>query len=146
MGSEESPRKNMILVDTTIWSKAYRRKKIADEDQTIVKALYNILDMGEEVLIGPVRQELLSGISNKNVFNDLVIKLSGFNNYEVQLTDHDLAAEYLNICLNNGIQGSQTDFLVCAIAYRFNLEIFTEDNDFNNYKKYLPIKLHKTKS
>jgi len=136
----------MILVDTTIWSKAYRRKKISDEDQSTVRELYDILDMEEEVLIGPVRQELLSGISNKNVFNDLMLKLSGFNNYEVQLDDHDLAAKYFNECLTKGIQGSQTDFLICAIAHRFNLEIFTEDKDFNNYKKYLPIKLYKTKS
>ena len=132
----------MILVDTTIWSKAYRRKKTADKDQRIVKELYGILDMEEEILIGPVRQELLSGISNENVFNDLLVKLDGFNNYEVQLTDHDLAAEYYNICSGMGIQGSQTDYLICAVAFRYNLEIFTEDNDFNNYRKYLPIKLY----
>ena len=136
----------MILVDTTIWSKAYRRKKIADKDQVIVKELQNILELEEEVLIGPVRQELLSGISNKDVFNNLMIKLSGFNNYEVQLIDHDLAAEYFNVCLNRGIQGSQTDYLICAIAYRYDLEIFTEDADFNNYEKHLPIKLYKTNS
>ena len=132
----------MILVDTTIWSKAYRRKKIADEDQPIVKKLYDILDSEEEVLIGPVRQELLSGISNENAFGDLAVKLSGFNNYEVQLADHDLAAEYYTICLRNGIQGSQTDYLICAIANRYNLEIFTEDKDFDYYIKYLPVKLY----
>jgi predicted nucleic acid-binding protein len=55
---------------------------------------------------------------------------------------YDLAAEYFNICLNNGIQGSQTDYLVCAIAYRYNLKIFTEDKDFIYYKKYLPIELY----
>ena len=132
----------MILVDTTIWSKAYRRKKIAAEDQLIVKELYAILDSEEEVLIGPVRQELLSGISNENVFRDLAIKLNGFNNYEARLADHDLAAEYYNKCLSNGIQGSQTDFLICAIANRYDLEIFTEDKDFNYYKKHLPVKLY----
>jgi predicted nucleic acid-binding protein len=132
----------MIVVDTTIWSKAYRRKKNSDKDQDVLKKLYDILDAEEEILIGPVRQELLSGISNKNVFYDLMIKMNGFNNYEVQLADHDLAAEYFNICLSNGIQGSQTDFIICAVAYRYNLEIFTEDNDFNNYKEYLPIKLY----
>ena len=132
----------MILIDTTIWSKAYRRKKNADEDRLIVKELYAILDSEEEVLIGPVRQELLSGISNENVLRDLALKLSGFNNYEVQLTDHDLAAEYYNICLRNGIQGSQTDYLICAIANRYNMEIFTEDKDFDYYKKYLPVKLY----
>jgi predicted nucleic acid-binding protein len=132
----------MIIVDTTIWSKAYRRKRIPDDDQAIVKELYNILELEEEILIGPVRQELLSGISNMDMFNELKIKLDGFNHYEVQLADHDLAAEYFNICLRNGIQGSQTDCLICAIAYRYDLEIFTEDKDFNYYKKYLPIKLH----
>ena len=133
----------MIIVDTTIWSKAYRRKRISGEDQSIVKELYDILDAEEEVLIGPVRQELLSGIPNKNVFDDLRMKLDGFNNYEVRLADHDLAAEYFNICLSNGIQGSQTDYIICAVAYRYNLEIFTEDNDFNSYKEYLPIRLYK---
>ena len=134
----------MILVDTTIWSKAYRRKKIAGEDQRIVKELYAILDSEEEVLIGPVRQELLSGISNENVFRDLALKLSGFNNYEVQLADHDLAAKYFNICLSNGILGSQTDYLICAIANKYNLEIFTEDKDFEHYKIHLPVKLYLT--
>ena len=132
----------MIIVDTTIWSKAYRRKKITGEDQGIVNKLCRILELEEEILIGPVRQELLSGISDKNIFDDLSKKLNGFNNYEVQLADHDLAAEYYNICSSNGIQGSQTDYLICAIANRYNLEIFTEDKDFNYYKKYLPIELH----
>jgi len=131
----------MIVVDTTIWSKAYRRKKITGEDQNIINKLCSILDMEEEILIGPVRQELLSGISNKDIFDDLAIKLNGFNNYEIQLADHDLAAEYFNICLSRGIQGSQTDYLICAVAYRYDAEIFTEDKDFNRYKEYLPIKL-----
>jgi len=133
----------MILIDTTIWSKAYRRKKPVIGDQAVIKELYKILDEENEILIGPVRQELLSGISNKSVFNDLAVKLNGFNNYEVQLADHDLAADYYNICLSSGIQGSQTDFLICAVGYRYNLEIFTEDNDFIFYKKHLPIKLYK---
>ena len=132
----------MIIIDTTIWSKAYRRKKIIGEDQDILNKLCNILELEEEILIGPVRQELLSGISDKNIFYDLSIKLNGFNNYEVQLSDHDLAAEYFNICSSNGIQGSQIDYLICAVAYRYNLEIFTEDKDFNYYKKHLPIQLY----
>ena len=74
----------------------------------------------EEILISSVRQELLSGISNMDVFNDLKIKLDGFNFYEAQLPDHDLAAEYFNICSKKGIQGSQTDYLICAISRRYN--------------------------
>jgi predicted nucleic acid-binding protein len=132
----------MIIIDTTIWSKVFRRKRIAGEDQSVVDELYKILESEEEVLIGSVRQELLSGISNKDVFNDLKIKLNGFNNYEVQLADHDLAAGYFTICAKNGIQGSQTDYIICAIANRYNFPIYTEDKDFDNYQKYLPISLY----
>jgi hypothetical protein len=32
------------------------------------------------------------------------------------------------------------------LHYILDLEIFTEDNDFNHFKKYLPIKLHKYKA
>ena len=133
----------MIVVDTTVWSKAYRRKKITDEDCKTIEKFRDILDTEEEILIGPVRQELLSGIAKKDVFYDLLIKLNGFNNYEVQVADHDLAAEYFNLCLSHGIQGSQTDYLICAVAFRYGAEIFTEDKDFIKYKKYLPIKLYK---
>jgi predicted nucleic acid-binding protein len=133
----------MIIIDTSIWSKAYRRKRIADGDKPFVDELHYILEMEEEVLTGSVRQELLSGISNMDVFNDLRIKLNGFNNYEAQLADHDLAAEYFSICSKNGIQGSQTDYLICAIAHRYNFQIYTADHDFNYYKKYLPINLYK---
>jgi predicted nucleic acid-binding protein len=135
----------MIIIDTTIWSKAYRRRKVSKlsmEDQRTINELLDILDKEEEILIGSVRQELLSGISDRGSFDNLKDKLDGFNNYEAQLADHDLAAEFYTTCLSNGIQGSQTDFLICAVAYRYNSEIFTEDKDFSNYKKYLPIKLY----
>jgi predicted nucleic acid-binding protein len=132
----------MIIIDTTIWSKAYRRKKMSNADQAVVHELYKILESEEEVLIGAVRQELLSGIANQDISHDLAIKLNGFNNYEAQVADHDLAAEYFTICSQNGIQGSQIDFLICAIAHRYNFQIYTEDKDFNYYKKYFPISLY----
>jgi predicted nucleic acid-binding protein len=135
----------MVVVDTTIWSKAFRRKRIEAEDQKIVDELNNILDEYSEILIGPVRQELLSGISNDTVFKHLKETLDGFNNYVVQLDDHDRAAEYFNLCQKHGIQGSLTDYLICAVASKYDLEIFTADKDFTRYKKYLPIKLYQIK-
>jgi len=34
------------------------------------------------------------------------------------------------------------DLLICAIAYRHKLAIFTTDRDFDRYAKHLPIRLH----
>jgi predicted nucleic acid-binding protein len=134
-----------ILIDTPIWSKALRRKKIISEDKNIVDSLKYLIDEFMEIIIGPIRQELLSGISDENIFNDLKEKMNGFNDFPIETTDYELAAEYSNICRRNGIQGSNTDFLICAVSVRNDFEIFTTDDDFNHYKKYLPIKLFEIK-
>jgi predicted nucleic acid-binding protein len=135
-----------ILIDTPIWSKTFRRKKVTSEDKNIVGSLKYLIDEFMEVIIGPIRQELLSGISDEVVFNDLKEKMKGFNDFPIETTDYELAAEYSNVCRRNGIQGSNTDFLICAVAVRNNFEIFTMDDDFTQYKKYIPVKLFDIKT
>jgi predicted nucleic acid-binding protein len=130
-----------ILIDTPIWSKAFRRKKIKSGDENIVDSLKYLISEFMEVVIGPIRQELLSGISDENIFNELKGKMECFNDFPIQTKDYELAAEYSNVCRRNGIQGSNTDFLICAVAVRNNFEIFTMDDDFNRYQKYIPIRL-----
>ena len=41
-----------------------------------------------------------------------------------------------------GVQGSHIDFLICAVAVRLSVEIYTTDKDFLNYQKHLPIQLY----
>ena len=135
-----------ILIDTPIWSKAFRRKKIKSDDKNVVDILKYLIDEFMEIIIGPIRQELLSGISDEKIFNELKEKMKGFNDFPIETIDYELAAEYSNVCRRNGIQGSNTDFLICAIAVRNNFEIFTLDDDFNEYKKYLPIRLFNIKT
>jgi len=93
-------------------------------------------------IIGSIRQEVLSGISDRNKFYDLKRKLSVFPDYALQTSDYEFAAECSNECRRNGIQGSHTDFLICAVAIKNDWEIFTEDTDFFEYKKFLPIKIY----
>ena len=57
------------------------------------------------------------------------------------IEDYELAAEYFHLCRRNGIQGSNTDFLICAIASHRKYEILTTDKDFIGFKQYLPIVL-----
>ena len=71
--------------------------------------------------------------------------MSVFPDYIIQTRDYEFAAECSNECRRNGIQGSHTDFLICAIAIINDWEIFTEDADFLQYAKYLPIKIYTLK-
>jgi hypothetical protein len=43
-----------------------------------------------------------------------------------------------------GVQGSNTDFLICSVAVRNKFSIFTTDKDFELLSKHLPILLHQT--
>jgi predicted nucleic acid-binding protein len=129
-----------VLVDTSIWSQALRRGSL--RNPSVTEELSELIKELRVRIIGPVRQELLSGIKVENQFNELKRYLSAFNDLTLETEDFELAAHYFNRCRRSGIQGSNTDFLICAVANRWNLEIFSADNDFLDYSKYLPIKLY----
>jgi hypothetical protein len=127
-----------VLVDTYIWSHALRHK---NPDTKLSEQLKDLIKDGRVVMIGPIRQELLSGISDPSQFKRLRNKLSSFEDLPLLSEYFVKAAEFSNICRKKGTQGSTTDFLICAISSIQKLQIFTEDNDFLNYKKHLPIHL-----
>jgi len=128
-----------VLVDTSVWSLALRRK----EKSEISDKLAELILSSFVVMIGPVRQELLSGISDNNIFLKLKNTLAAFNDFDITTHDYETAADFNNICRKNGIQGSHIDFLICAVAHNNMLRIFTTDRDFDNFSKYLPIKFYK---
>lgn len=92
-------------------------------------------------MIGPIRQELLSGYTDKNSFERLRQKLIYLPNDPILDADYESAAEYSNLCRAKGIQGSHTDFLICAVSVRARLHIYTTDKDFQHYSQHLPISL-----
>jgi len=130
-----------VLVDTSIWSIAFRRQKIAEEERQIVEALAELIGESQAVIIGMIRQELLSGISTQKAFEELRDKMSMIDDVPTLNDDYVAAAELSNICRCKGVQGSPIDFLICAIAIRSNLPIMTTDKDFLEYAKHIPIRL-----
>jgi predicted nucleic acid-binding protein len=130
-----------ILVDTSVWSLALRRR----EPDNAAEDLEDLILSSMAVMIGPVRQELLSGISDEKSFERLRAKLTAFTDLPITTIDYEIAARFFNICRKHGIQGSHTDFLICAVAYINDLWIFTTDDDFTLYARHLPIRLYQTK-
>lgn len=128
-----------VLVDTCIWSLALRGN--SPNETAIATQLTQLIDDNQVKIIGPIRQEVLSGYSNKNSFDKLRQKLKYFPNELVIDADYESAAEYSNFCRTKGVQGSHIDFLICAVAVRLKLKIFTTDNDFKLYEKHLPLTL-----
>ena len=43
------------------------------------------------------------------------------------MADYALAGQFFNTCRANGVQGSNTDFLICAASVNHDLPILTLD-------------------
>jgi predicted nucleic acid-binding protein len=97
-------------------------------------------------MMGLIRQELLSGIKVKSQFELLRDHLRAFSDLTLESADYEGAAEAFNRCRERGIQGSNTDFLICSAALRRELAIYTSDKDFLQYGKVLKLKLHEPRA
>jgi len=128
-----------VLVDTSVWSLALRRRAPA---HPAVDELRRLISDGRAAIVGPVRQELLSGIRDRAVFERLRDHLRAFADEPITSADHERAADCCNLCRTNGIQGSNIDFLLCAVAERYRFPLLTTDEDFVKFSRVLPLRLH----
>lgn len=132
-----------VLVDTSVWSEALRRAKTVESD--VVREFRSLILEHRVDIIGPIRQEVLSGIREDAQFEKLKKHLAAFPDRNLTTDDYVIAAKFYNKCRMKGVQGSNTDFLICAVAIRMQLAIFTTDRDFTRLAKHLPLVLHETR-
>ena len=133
-----------VLVDTSIWSQAFRRREIFDKSPVVLE-LRELVAEGNAIMTGPVRQELLSGVKRHKQFEMLRDRLRAFPDVDLLSADYERAAEHFTSCRRKGIQGSNTDYLICAIAERLRVAIFTSDGDFTLFSQHIPIRLHRSR-
>jgi predicted nucleic acid-binding protein len=133
-----------VLVDTSVWSLALRRKRheLSPGEIAIAIELTELITAGRARLIGMIRQELLSGIKSREQYEKLRKSLRAYADEPASLDDFEAAAEAHNQCRSHGISGSAVDFLICAISMRRQWSILSTDTDFRSYAKVLPLKLH----
>lgn len=134
----------MVLVDTPIWSLALRRRaaNLNPREQRLTAALRELIEDGRAQLVGPVRQELLSGTREETTFKKLRDQLRAFEDAPLDAADYEEAARLNNQCRARGIVASAIDALICATALRRNWQIFTTDRDFSRYATVSPLKLY----
>lgn len=135
-----------VLIDTCIWSYAFRRNNKSYKKNSLhqgyTKELTELVKESRVEIIGSIRQEVLSGMKHQDQFTKLKNRLSAFPDLQLTENDYELAAEFFNKLRSKGIQGSNTDFLLCAASVNHNLMIFTDDGDFTEFKRYIPVYLH----
>jgi len=129
-----------IIVDTSVWSLALRRQRSSTAAAAL--ELAELVREGRAAMIGPIRQELLCGVQKEQQYETLRAYLRAFPDIALEAEDYEEAASFFNRCRARGVQGSNTDFLICAVATRRRCGILTSDVDFLHFAKLLPIELH----
>jgi predicted nucleic acid-binding protein len=119
-----------VLVDSCAWSLLLRRKKGAalnEDEQLALSSLTEAIRDGRVAIIGPVRQEVLSGIRESAQFEKLRSALELFPDEPLPATDYEEAARLFNLCRSRGVECGSTDILICAVAARKQYAILTND-------------------
>jgi len=133
-----------VVVDTSIWSLAFRRRAsdLSPGETALVRELQRLIEPGNAVLLGVVRQEVLSGIRLPEKFEKLRSDLRTIENAMLTEEDYEAGANAFNLCRSHGISGSVVDMLICGVALRHAWGVFTCDPDFAAYAKWLPLQLY----
>jgi hypothetical protein len=78
-----------VVVDTSVWSLVLRRRALPSADDAVTLALKDLISDARAMLIGPVRQELLSGIKEPAQFEKLRSALAAFPDEPLTVADYE---------------------------------------------------------
>ena len=127
-----------VLVDTCVWSRVLRRRR---PDRKLSAVVAEFIREGRVVIIGPIRQEILSDVPDRRQFERLRSELAAFDDLPLRTEHFETAAQFCNTCRANGVQGSLVDFLLCAVSHLERCPILTTDKDFRRFQKHLGVSL-----
>jgi predicted nucleic acid-binding protein len=119
-----------VLVDTCIWSLALRRREkgsLSADEVSLIARLTESIQEGNVVMIGPIRQEVLSGIKDESQFEKTERLLAPFPDEELGSDFYVEAARLFNLCRRHGVQCGPVDMLICSVAVRKRCMILTSD-------------------
>lgn len=132
---------NLVIVDSDVWSEGFR--KVQGEPTPQLLMLRQLVTEARVQMLGCIRQEVLQGLKSATTFERIRDQMRAFPDLPMTEREYERAAEFFNLCRSKGVQGSSTDFLICACSVAWGLPILTKDKDFDLYAQHLPLKLVK---
>jgi len=129
-----------ILVDSSVWSEALRRKGKSLDTKNIF--LNEIIDNNDKIIItGIIMQEILTGIKSDILFNNIKNILQDFAYIEPFKNDYIDAANLKNKLRTKGISAGPIDCLIASICMNNNYFLASYDNDFVHIANHTDLEL-----
>ena len=131
-----------LLVDTSVWSLAFRRD--ADSAVPQVEVLRAALDGGEVIVTtGLILQELLQGFAGPRARSELLQRFAAIPLLAPDRQDYIDAAGLRNLCRRAGVQLGTIDALLAQLCVRHDLMLLTTDSDFVLAARHCPLRVWK---
>jgi len=132
-----------ILVDTSVWSLAFRRQSGIENPEALT--LKTLIEQGDDIyLLGIILQEVLQGIRQPKYFHTLKEYFDFFPLIELTRDNYIQAAELKNHLIKRGKQAGTVDVLIASAAISHNCYLFTTDKDFRYIAEHSKLKLFKS--
>lgn len=129
-----------LLVDTSVWSLAFRRD--AARDEPAVTALRQALERGDAIIgTGLILQELLQGFTGPKARASLIERFAALPFVNPERQDHVDAAELRNLCRKKGVQLGTIDALLAQLCIRHDLLLLTTDQDFLHAARHCALRV-----
>lgn len=136
----------MIVVDTSVWSQALRRRRSHEAQHPPeppgAALLRRLILAGEPVAVpGPVVQELLSGLRHEAQVERLNAVLAPFPTLLAARETHVLAASLSNACRRGGVACSSVDAIIAALTLEQGGLLLTADLDFSRIAEHCDLRV-----
>jgi predicted nucleic acid-binding protein len=128
----------VLLVDTSVWSLAFRRDQPPD-DPRVTHLRDTLVGGGDVVSTGIILQELLQGVRGPKQRDVLVDRFAAIPRVDPDPEDHVRAAEVHNTCRRRGVQLGTIDAVLVALCVRHGLTMLTADADFDHAARHVPL-------
>jgi hypothetical protein len=122
----------LIVVDTSVWSLAFRRRSWPrGVTPGIIKLLQKLTREKQRVVVpGVVLQELLSGVKDPAQGERIKELMEGYPLILGTKEQHVEAANISNVCRKAGVPAATVDCLIAAQCILLNGVLLTLDDDF----------------
>jgi predicted nucleic acid-binding protein len=134
-----------LLVDTSVWSLAFRRDTPATEPE-VAQLKDALAGSGVVVTTGLVLQELLQGFAAPKARNQIVSSFGALALIQPDREDHIAAADLRNTCRRGGVQVGTVDALIAQLCIRHDLVLLSTDQDFVHAAKHCSLKVWSTRA
>jgi hypothetical protein len=129
-----------LLVDTSVWSLAFRRD--AEAPTQAVEVLRSALEGADQVFTtGLVLQELLQGFAGPKARSQLIESFGALAFLQPDRDDHIEAAEIRNICRRSGVQIGTIDAVLIQLCLRHDLVLLSTDKDVRAASRHVKFRL-----